>query len=54
MNQDFTDTIPTEWAASASTEIGADQSERVEPGMQMIGVLLMLLVVGVALLAASI
>ncbi len=53
MNQDFTDTIPTEWAASASTEIGCDD-DRVEPGMQMIGVLLMLLVVGVALLAASI
>ena len=34
---DFVDTIPTEWAASAATEIGADQSDRVEPGMQMLG-----------------
>ena len=51
---DYPDTIPSEWAASAATEIGADQQDRVEPGMQMIGVALMLLVVGVAFLVASI
>lgn len=48
---DFVDTIPTEWAASAATEIGADQSDRVEPGMQMLGWLLLCVPVAVAFLA---
>ena len=51
---DYPDTIPSEWAASAATEIGADQSDRVEPGMQMIGWLLLCVPVAVALLAVVI
>ena len=51
---DFHDTIPSEWAASAATEIGADQDERVEPGMQMLGWLLLALPFAVALLAVAI
>ena len=52
---DFTDTIPaSEWAASAATEIGCDQDERVEPGMQMIGWLLLAVPFAVALLAVAI
>lgn len=51
---DFVDTIPTEWAASAATEIGADQSDRVEPGMQMLGWLLLCVPVAVAVLSVVI
>ena len=51
MTDDYPDTIPSEWAASAATEIGADQSDRVEPGMQMIGWLLLCVPVAVAVLA---
>jgi hypothetical protein len=51
---DFVDTIPTEWAASAATEIGADQSDRVEPGMQMLGWLLLCVPFAVAFLAVVI
>lgn len=51
MTDDYPDTIPTEWAASAATEIGADQSNRVEPGMQMLGRLLLCAPVVFALLA---
>ncbi len=50
---DFVDTIPTEWAASASTEIGCDD-DRVEPGMQMLGWLLLCVPVAVAFLAVVI
>ena len=50
---DFSDTIPSEWAASEATEIGCDD-DRVEPGMQMIGWLLLALSVAVALLAVAI
>ena len=53
MNQDFVDTIPTEWAASAATEIGADD-DRVEPGMQMLGWLLVAVPFVVAMLAVAI
>ena len=51
---DYHDTIPTAWAASAATEIGADQTERVEPGMQMLGWLLVAVPFVVALLAVAI
>ncbi len=49
MNQDFTDTIPTEWAASSATEIGCDD-DRVEPGMQMLARALLAIPVAVAVL----
>ncbi len=47
---DYPDTIPSEWAASAATEIGADQDERVEPGMQMLARALLAIPVVVAAL----
>ena len=50
---DFHDTIPTEWAASASTEIGCDD-DRVEPGMQMIARALLAVPVAVAVICALI
>ena len=51
MNQDYADTIPSEWAASAATEIGADQDARVEPGMQMLSIALLAIPVVIAVLA---
>ena len=54
MTDDYPDTIPSEWAASAATEVGCDQDERVEPGMQMIGWLLLAVPFAVALLAVAI
>ena len=51
---DFHDTIPSEWAAAAATEIGCDQDERVEPGMQMIARALLAVPVAVAVICALI
>ncbi len=51
--KDYPDTIPSEWAASAATEIGADD-DRVEPAMQMLGWLLLCVPFAVAILAVVI
>lgn len=54
MTDDYPDTLPaSEWAASASTEIGCDD-DRVEPGMQMLGWMLLALPFAVAILAVVI